>query len=78
MKNFKEKLAVENGNYELEFIRIRAPRGWKFFISLSRGGELLVSFDMVEDGHTWKIVPPVPQWVLEKETALSEIIKNHL
>jgi len=78
MKNFKEKLAVENGDYELEFIRIKAPKDWKFFITLSRSGELVVSFDMMQLNGTWKVVPPAPQWVIEKESELAAIIQNHL
>ena len=75
MEKFPKNLSIENGKYSLTFYKIKIPSGWKFYVTLSSSEADVVSFDMTEQNGKWRIIPPVPEWVMQQEARLSEIIK---
>ena len=78
MDDFKTKLQDGTANYQVTFHKIRIPTGWKFYVTLMNDGEINTSFDMMKDGDGWKLVPPVPAWINEKEEELSGIINSNI
>ena len=78
MDDFKTILRDGTTSFHVTFHKIRIPNGWKFYITLIHDGDIHTSFDMTKNGESWKVVPPVPNWIREKENELAEIINRNM
>jgi hypothetical protein len=78
MDAFTSKLDDGSTKFDAIFHKIRIPNGWKFYITLTEDGHIHTSFDMTRHADGWKLVPPVPPWIMEKEEELSVIINSNI
>jgi hypothetical protein len=77
MKSVNSAVTLENGRYIVSFSEIFTVTGSKFFVDLN-GESKSGSFEMIASNGRWRIVPPVPGWILAMETQLVTILNRDL
>ncbi|HEV7620994.1 MAG TPA: hypothetical protein VGO09_04640 [Flavisolibacter sp.] len=78
MFDFKERIIIKDrGSLVFNFIKIHKVEGADYFITVEEPANS-ISFRMRWKKQEWKIVdaPKVPDWIMEVEEVLSEIIKK--
>jgi hypothetical protein len=65
MASLHKSLFIEGVNYSLLFCKIIVPNGIKYFVSVSRGEEMSVYFEIEKNGPGWRILTPAPSWVFD-------------
>lgn len=77
MMDVYKDLFIKGIHYIFLFNKVLSPQGNKYFISVRKGTQTQVDFEMVqgEDGN-WKVLPPAPSWIFEIEIMLSTILDD--
>ena len=79
MFNFTVPITVSNGNYVFAFTRIESPSAEKYFVNVQQGPGNIAAFEMKKNYNgAWRVTEPVPEWIREMETALSDLIRARL
>lgn len=77
MINGYRHLSIRGVNYSFLFNKVISPQGGKYFIVVSCDMEVLASFEMIQnENKDWKILPPVPSWIIENERLISAVIEG--
>ena len=75
--NFTTHIPYENELLDVSFNRIASPSG-KYFVEVAKKGNIITSFEMQKDHfNKWKVTHPVPQWVVDYESHLAQVIATH-
>lgn len=78
MPDFTHTMNVNNERVRFLFSKIGAPGGIKFLVTVLFKN-LITSFDIQQDKRgDWKIVHPVPDWLIFLEQELGSAIKDSL
>jgi hypothetical protein len=76
--NFTTHIPRGNELLDVHFNKVACPSG-KYFVEVNSGGNIIASFEMQKDHfNKWKVTQPVPQWVIDYEAHLAQVIAtNH-
>lgn len=59
---------------DVHFSRVACPSG-KFFVEVNLGEDVIANFEMQKDHfNKWKVVHPVPEWIIDYESHLAQVI----
>lgn len=73
--NFTAILTVDGNHYQLLFKKTELSQKPSYFIIVKSSFKESFSFEIARERGRWKVLRPVPAWVLECETQLIDIIK---
>jgi hypothetical protein len=74
MTNFLAQIFYGNKLLDIWFNKIAAPEN-KYFIEVNSDKSIIARFEMQEDHfNKWKIMMPAPEWVLNLELQLANVI----
>lgn len=78
MNNFTTHIPHGNELLDVHFNKVACPSG-KYFIEINSGESIIARFEMQKDHfNKWKVTQPVPQWVINMESHLAQVIaRNH-
>lgn len=65
MASLQKSLFIEGVHYSLLFCKIIVPNGIKYFVSISRGEEMSMYFEIEKNSQGWRILAPAPSWVFD-------------
>lgn len=77
MKDLSIKMIVDEIGYEFSFNRIIASGSIKYFVTAKNEFNKSFAFEMKRYYNTWKLVQPVPEWLLNIEPELNSFINEH-
>lgn len=78
MLNFNETLRIDDETLQFSFNRIFTGNGEKFYVVVQKGRHFF-PFDMKkDDAGNWKILEPVPEWAIQLENQISEMIIRNI
>jgi len=78
MAGFKKIIVLNNEGLDFDFREVYIPRGLKYFVTVRRLYQPMVSFEMERTSAGWNIIAPAPEWVIELQGELGRIISDHL
>ena len=62
---------------DVHFNRVACPSG-KFFVEVNSGGDKIACFEMQKDHfNKWKVIHPVPEWIIDYESHLAQVIATN-
>ena len=62
---------------DVHFNRVACPSG-KYFVEVNSGENVIASFEMQKDHfNKWKVTHPVPEWIIDYEAHLAQVIAAH-
>jgi hypothetical protein len=72
--SFTTRLLHRSLLLDVHFNEVAYP-GSKYFAEVNTGSDVIVSFEMQKDQYNkWKVMHPVPQWIIGYEADLAETI----
>lgn len=75
--NFTTHIPHENELLDVHFNRVACPSS-KYFVEVNSGDDVIASFEMQKDHfNKWKVTQPVPQWVIDFESHLAQVIATN-
>jgi hypothetical protein len=79
MPDFSNRIIVNNKALNFEFSKVRTPAGNKYFVNAFDQRNLVASFELKQKNHTWEIILPAPEWILDiQKNLLRAIHEYHL
>jgi hypothetical protein len=78
MAGFKKIIVLNNEGLDFDFREVYVPRGLKYFVTVRRLYQPMVSFEMERTSSGWNIIAPAPEWVIALQGELRRIISDHL
>jgi hypothetical protein len=75
--NFTTHIPHGSELLDVHFNRVASPSG-KYFVEVNSGDDVIASFEMQKDHfNKWKVTQPVPQWVIDYEAHLAQVIATN-
>ena len=75
--NFTTHIPRGNELLDVHFNKVACPSG-KYFVEVNSGGDVIASFEMQKDHfNKWKVTQAVPQWVIDYEAHLAQVIATN-
>jgi hypothetical protein len=76
--NFEATIRFGDVFYTFYFTEIRLSTGLKYFVRTKNPKKENIFFEIIQDPNgKWKLVQPVPDWILARESDLLSIIELH-
>jgi hypothetical protein len=78
MNRFTTHIPHGNKLLDVRFSEVACPVG-KYFVEVNSGESVVASFEMQKDHYNkWKVTHPVPEWLINMEAHLAQVIAtNH-
>lgn len=75
--SFTTHIPHKNELLDVRFNRVACPSG-KFFVQVNSGDAVVASFEMQKDHfNKWKVTHPVPEWIIDYEAHLAQVIATN-
>ncbi len=78
LTSFEQYITVNNKNTKFLFRQFYVAGRTKYFITCTDPQDQYIGFEMREvKRNKWIAIPPVPEWIMNIEDRLSQLIVDH-